>query len=233
MPVKRLSRGAVTPLLLLLRPLWIGALISVIVACSSHTTPPSTFASGYLDDRGVVRLWRKDDAQYRTTTLMTLYNPLQGGDTVITRYSYQQDNIQEIQKTHQGTQKDEIRIRFAQDGTVSFMQRQLAERRELISDDDIARYQFDAKRILELSDVLRAGNVILRQGKWQDGQVSTCDGKSVRPDFDSTSRAWIAERNQRAQGPLNIAWLEGPEGVQLLLMAEESVCQWEPDEAKS
>ncbi|PWC09460.1 DUF1481 domain-containing protein [Brenneria roseae subsp. americana] len=233
MSVKSLSRGAVAPLLLLLRPLWFGAIIIVTIACSSHTTPPSTFASGYIADRGVVRLWRKDDSQHGTTSLMTVYRPLQEEDTVITRYSYQQDKVREIQKTRLGTQKDEVRIRFTEEGTVSFMQRQLAERRELISDDEIALYQFDAKRILELSDVLRAGKVLLKQGKWQDGQVITCDGKSVRPSFDRSSREWIAQRNQHAHGVLNIAWLEGPEGVQLLLMAEDNFCQWESAIEKS
>ncbi|MFC3393558.1 DUF1481 domain-containing protein [Brenneria rubrifaciens] len=233
MQVKSLSRGAISPLLLLLRPLWVGVIITITIACSSRTDPPSTFASGYIADRGVVRLWRKDDAQDSTTSLMTVYSSFQGEDTVITRYAYQQDKIREIQKTYLGAQKDEMHIRFAQDGTVSFMQRQLAKRREQIPDDEIALYQFDAKRILELSGVLRAGNVLLQQGKWQNGQVITCDGKRVRPDFDSATREWIDRRNQPANGTLNVAWLEGPEGVQLLLMAEENVCQREPVEVQS
>ncbi|WP_409311449.1 DUF1481 domain-containing protein [Pectobacterium sp. B1J-3] len=228
MLVKRLSRGAVAPLLLFSRPLWVAVIGIATIACSSHTTPPSTFASGYIADRGVVRLWRKDDPQQNTISLMTVYSPFQGQGTVITRYSYQQKKIREVQKTHLGTKKDETRIRFSESGSVSFMQRQLAERRELIPDDDIALYQFDAKRILELSDVLRAGNVLLKQGKWQNGEATTCDGKNMRPNFEQSSREWIYQQNQHTTGTLNIAWLEGPEGVQLLLVTQENVCQWEP-----
>lgn len=31
-----------------------------------------------------------------------------------------------------------------------------------------------------------------------------------------------------ATRPLNVAWLEAPEGTQLLLVVEDDVCQWQP-----
>ncbi|QQK73783.1 DUF1481 domain-containing protein [Pectobacterium versatile] len=227
MPVKSLSRGAFSPLLLLRRLCGAGLVLIAVVACSSRTAPPEVFASGYVADRGVVRLWRKDDAQ-NTTTLTTVYNPLQGNGLVVTRYTFQQDKLREIQRNQLGAQQEDMRLRFAEDGTVSFMQRQLAERRESVSDDEIALYQFDAKRMLELSDVLRAGKVRLKQGKWLEGQVQSCDGTVVRPDFDSDSREWIVQQKAHATRPLNVAWLEAPEGTQLLLVVEDDVCQWQP-----
>ncbi|WP_420064939.1 DUF1481 domain-containing protein [Pectobacterium colocasium] len=227
MPVKSLSRGAFSPLLLLRRLCGTGLVLTAVVACSSRTAPPEFFASGYVADRGIVRLWRKDDAQ-NTTALTTVFNPLQGNGLVVTRYTFQQDKLREIQRNQLGAQKEDMRLRFAEDGTVSFMQRQLAERRESVSDDDIALYQFDAKRMLELSDVLRAGKVTLKQGKWLEGQVQSCDGTVVRPDFDNDSREWIAEQKMHATRPLNVAWLEAPEGTQLLLVVEDDVCQWQP-----
>ncbi|MEE3664792.1 DUF1481 domain-containing protein [Brenneria sp. g21c3] len=228
MPVKSLSRGAVSPLLLLSRRLGIGTAIFFIVACSSHTPSPPVFASGYLSDRGIVRLWRKDDAQHDTIRLISVYNPFQGGGTVVTRYWYQQDSLREIKRTLEA-QKDDTQIRFAEDGTVSFMQRQLAQRRESISDDDLALYQWDAKRTRELSDVLQAGKVTLRQGKLQDDLVITCDGARVRPDFDQSSQDWIAQKREQLTGSLSIAWLEASEGTQLLLVDQGDFCRWEAE----
>ncbi|KHN52748.1 hypothetical protein OI69_07455 [Pectobacterium fontis] len=203
-------------------------MLTAVVACSSRTAPPDVFSSGYVADRGIVRVWRKDDAQ-NTTALTTVFNPLQGNGVVVTRYTFQQGKLHEIQRNQLGAQKEDMRLRFAEDGTVSFMQRQLAERRESVSDDDVALYQFDAKRMLELSEVLRAGKVTLKQGKWLEGQVQSCDGTLVRPDFDRDSREWIAqEQKAHAMRPLNVAWLEAPEGTQLLLVMEDDVCQWQP-----
>ncbi|MCL2895959.1 DUF1481 domain-containing protein [Brenneria tiliae] len=225
MPVKSLSRGAFSPLLLLLRWLGVGAALALLVACGSHAPSPPVFASGYLSDRGVVRLWRKDDAQHNATRLIVVYNPLQGDSTVVTRYLYQQDKIREIKRTLE-LQKDDTEIRFAQDGTVSFMQRQLAQRRESISDDELALYQWDAQRLLELSEVLQAGKVVLKQGTWQNGRVVTCDGQQTRPDFDSASQGWIDKQKQ----PLvSVAWLEAPEGTQLLLADQGNFCRWEAE----
>ncbi|QTF10346.1 DUF1481 domain-containing protein [Brenneria izadpanahii] len=228
MPVKSLSRGADSPLLLLLRRLVIGAAIFSIVACSGHTPPSAVFASGYISDSGIVRLWRKDDAQQDTIRLISVYNPFQGDGTVVTRYLYQQGNVREIKRTLEA-RKDDTQIRFAEDGAVSFMQRQLAERRESISDDDIALYQWDAQRARELSDVLQAGNVILRQGALQGDQVTTCDGSRIRPDFDQSSQDWIAQKRQQLTGPLSIAWLEASEGTQLLLVDRGDFCRWDAE----
>lgn len=147
---------------------------------------------------------------------------------VVTRYWYQQGNLREIKRSLED-QKDDTQIRFAEDGSVSFMQRQLAERRESIADEDLAFYQWDAKRTRELSDVLQAGKVTLMQGKLQDDQIITCDGSRISPDFDQSSQDWIAQKRKQFAGSLGIAWLEASEGTQLLLVDQGDFCRWEAE----
>ncbi|WP_284601431.1 DUF1481 domain-containing protein [Dickeya dadantii] len=231
MLIQGLSRGAISPLLLFFRRhirFAAPALVCWLSACSSSTPSPAVYASGYLADSGVVRLWRKDDAPQHLTTLVTALSPLQGLDARITRYRFQQGVLREVQQTYSASAREEVRLRFDQAGTVSYMQRQLPDRRESLSEDEIALFQFDARRLLELSDSLRAGKVSLMQGRWNAGQVITCDGQTVRPDLDRASLAWIAQRAERATGPLSVAWLVSPEGTQLLQVAETDFCRWVP-----
>ncbi|AYC17168.1 hypothetical protein DZA65_00249 [Dickeya dianthicola] len=237
MLIQGLSRGAISPLLLFFRRyirFAAPALVCWLSACSSSTPSSAVYASGYLADSGVVRLWRKDDTQQHLTTLVTALSPLQGQDARITRYRFQQGALREVQQTYSASAhesasaREEIRLRFDQAGTVSYMQRQLPDRRESLSEDEIALYQFDARRLLALSDSLRAGKVSLMQGRWNAGQVTTCDGQTVRPDLDRASLAWIAQRAERTAEPLNAAWLVSPEGTQLLQVAEADFCRWEP-----
>ncbi|MNH29351.1 hypothetical protein D3C79_895780 [compost metagenome] len=110
------------------------------------------------------------------------------------------------------------------------MQRQLATRREQLTGDEIALYQYQARRVLELSDALRAGKVTLMQGRWQQDVVQTCDGQSIKPKLDKNAEAWIARRARNSNQPVNIAWLDAPEGRELLLVANDDFCRWEPKE---
>lgn len=110
------------------------------------------------------------------------------------------------------------------------MQRQLATRREPLTTDEIALYQYQARRVLEVSNALRAGKVKLLQGHWQQGVVQTCDGQTLKPGLDGSAEAWIARRASNSSQPVNIAWLEAPEGSELLLVANDDFCRWEPKE---
>lgn len=235
MSVKDSGKGALSPLLLLWRRLGFAVAIGVLAACSSHTPPPSTFATGYVGDRDLVRLWRKDDVQQHSTQLITLSNALRDDNrmpsrnAVETRYQFVQNSVREIQRTYHGAHAESVHVRFAQDGSVSFMQRQLDERRERLSDDEVALLEFDAKRLLELSELLRSGNVRQRVGQLQGNRVLTCEGQNVSPDFDALARERIAlERQARPEATLHVAWLEAPEGTQLLLVAAENFCGWKP-----
>lgn len=235
MSVKDSGKGAFAPLLLFLRRASLVAAFPLLVACAGSEPAPTTFASGYVGDRDVVRLWRKDDGRQNSTQVVTLSNALEGDDNepsriaVETRYHFVQGNVREIQRSDRGAHQESVHLRFAEDGSVSYMQRQLDGRRERLPDDEIALYQFDAKRLLSLSELLRNGNVKQRQGQLQGNRVLTCDGKTVNPDFDGVSREWIAqERQVRPDVLLTLVWLEAPEGTQLLLVATEDFCRWKP-----
>lgn len=197
-------------------------------ACSSQSDTPQFSASGYIADSGVVRLWRQDNAQQQPQVLMSVYSPYAGDNTRVTFYEYQNGVLREIRRSDLGHDAQSVELRFDEQGQVSFMQRQLATRREQLSADNIAVYQLEAKRILELSSALRAGKVNLIQGRWQDGIVTTCAGKTLRLSLDDNSQAWLSKRGANSAQPLGVAWLDSPEGQQLLLVANQDFCRWEP-----
>ncbi|CNL72956.1 DUF1481 domain-containing protein [Yersinia aldovae] len=197
-------------------------------ACSSQSGSPQFSASGYITDNGVVRLWRQDNAQQQPLVLMSVYSPYSGDNTRVTFYEYQNGFLREIRRNDLGHDAQSVALRFDKQGQVSFMQRQLATRREQLSADNIAVYQLEAKRILELSNALRAGNITLIQGQWQDGIVTTCAGKTLRLSLDNDSQAWVNKRGANSAQPLGVAWLDSPEGQQLLLVANQDFCRWEP-----
>ncbi|VFS68898.1 Protein of uncharacterised function (DUF1481) [Kluyvera cryocrescens] len=86
-------------------------------------------------------------------------------------------------------------------------------------------------RSRQTSDALRQGKVVLRQGRWHaDQTVTTCEGETVKPDFDSRALGHIASRQSRSSAEVSIAWLEAPEGSQLLLVANQDYCTWQPTE---
>lgn len=138
----------------------------MLTACSYHQSPPAFTATGYIADRGAMRLWRKDDTASGRVTLESVYSPYRGGDTTVTRYEYQQDEVRQIRRQQSGEQPETVQLRFDAQGHLSFMQRERGQRRESLSDDETALYQFEARRLLEVSQALRAGRVRLKQGVW-------------------------------------------------------------------
>lgn len=201
----------------------------LLVGCSSHSTLPDFTASGYLADRGAVRIWRKD-SQQQVAHMMTVFSPFNGDATEITDYSWQNGKLVAIERHIKGAHPDDITLRFDQQGKLNFMQRQLEGRREAVSEDAVELYTFDAQRMLKISDALLSGRVMLKQGQWQNGEIETCQGQRVKPALDNASRQYIIQRQGKASKPVSIAWLEAPEGTQLLLVANEDYCQWEPKE---
>lgn len=208
-----------------------GLLVLGLVGCSSKNSSELFFASGYVADQGINRLWREDNAQNEPQTILNVYSPYFGGDTVITRYEFQQGQLHLIKETH-ATQTDlGVMLRFDDSGHVSFMQRQLPERREKLSSDDIERYKYEATKILDLSNALRVGNVRLVQANWRQGLITTCSGEQVTPKLTVRSQVWLAKRASRSNDNLGLAWLTAPEGNELLLVANEDFCKWEPKES--
>ncbi|MEY4474748.1 MAG: hypothetical protein RL248_515 [Pseudomonadota bacterium] len=212
----------------MLRVLTIPSLIFGLSACSGQSGSPQFSASGYIADNGVVRLWREDNARQQPMVLMSVYSPYTGDNTQITFYEYQNGFLREVRRNDLGHHPQSVRLRFDEQGQVSFMQRQLAERREQLSTDDIAVYRLEAKRMLELSSALRAGNVRLIQGQWQDGVVTTCDKKTLRLSLDDNAQSWLTKRGENSAQPPGVAWLDSPKGQQLLLVANQDFCRWEP-----
>lgn len=206
-------------------------LLLLLAGCSSHSDLPDFTASGYLADRGAVRIWRKD-SQKQISHMMTVFTPFSGGATEATDYQWLNGKPVAIERHIAGQQPDDVTLRFDHDGALSFMQRQLAGHREPLSADEVALYQFDAQRMVKISDDLLSGRVMLTQGVWSPGGVvKTCQGNEVRPDFDMLEREHIDKQQNTSSTPLSIAWLETPGDTQLLLVSAEDFCKSEPKDA--
>ncbi len=77
------------------------------------------------------------------------------------------------------------------------------------------------------------GRVVLRQGRWQANHtVQTCEGETVKPDLDAYALERVERRQSHSSAAVSVAWLEAPEGVQLLLVANEDFCRWQPTEKR-
>lgn len=207
------------------------ALLTLLLAgCSSQPSLPDFTASGYLADRGAVRIWRKN--QLHSVHMLTVFRPFQGGAAVFTEYGWQNGNLISIKRHLSGAQPDDVTLRFDGDGSLSFMQRQLAGRREAVNEQTVELYKFDAQRMLRISDALLAGRVLLKQGRWQGGnRLQTCQNEQVSPTLDESEWQRIRQFQHRAGERVNVAWLEAPDDTQLLDMTTEDDCQWEPQEA--
>lgn len=205
-----------------------GLLLLSLTGCQSAGDAPPFGASGYLADRGVVRLWRKNSDSDKIA-IRTLYTPFDSGITEQTDYQWQNGQLILVRRHTSGTAPDDVTLRFDSQGNVSFMQRQLASQREAVSTDSIELYRFDAQRMLQVSNGLQAGRVHLQQGQWKgNDQVVTCDNSLLDAGLDRTSQQLITRQQQHSDNPLYIAWLQGPEGTQLLKISTENLCRQAP-----
>ncbi|HBZ14961.1 MAG TPA: DUF1481 domain-containing protein [Pantoea sp.] len=207
--------------------LW-GALLT---GCSSTPDLPAFTASGYLADRGTVRIWRKN-SDHQAVHLRTVFTPFNGDAMETTDYSWQQQQLVSVERHLAGAQPDDVTLRFDHQGNLNFMQRQLAGRREAVSADSVELYRFDAQRMLDQSNALLEGRVLLRQGHWLGGnQVRECDDKLVNAPFDRDTLYTLGRQQQSLAAPLMVSWLEAPEGVQLLRVTSDDECSWQPKES--
>jgi hypothetical protein len=202
-----------------------GALL--LTACSSNKLPPFT-ASGYIADQGVVRIWRKDNND-GTVHMLTAFSPIRSGATTTSEYRWQGDSLVFIEQNIQGKTPEHIKVRFDDRGELSFMQREVSGQKQQLSNEQIALHQYQASRTKETSEALRIGKVVLQQGRWhRNGTVTTCEGETFKPKLDSEALSHIANRQSHSSLEVSIAWLEAPEGSQLLLVANEDFCSWQP-----
>lgn len=199
----------------------------LLVACSNKTLPPFT-ASGYVADQGVVRIWRKDSSD-NSVHMLTALSPYRDGATTTSEYRWQDDQLIFIEQTIQGKSPEHIKVRFDERGELSFMQREVNGQKQQLSNEQIALYQYQASQTKMTSEALRVGQVVLRQGRWhRNGTVSTCEGETVKPKLDSVALSHITRRQNHSSLDVSVAWLEAPEGSQLLLVANEDFCFWQP-----
>lgn len=206
-------------------------LSSLIIGCSSTPDIPAFSASGYLADRGSVRIWRKN-TDHQSVHIRTLYNPFNSEKSETTDYRWLGDHLVSVERQVKGAPPDNVTLRFDQNGSLNFMQRQLATQREAVSPDTVELYKFDAQRMRDVSDALLSGRVFLKQGHWAGGNVvETCDGQKVTPAFDSEAWQTLTHYRRHSAGPLMVSWLEAPEGVQLLRVSHKDECADEPKEA--
>ena len=229
MAVNSFNEGAVSPLLSIWRhTLWLSGVL-LLSACGSHSELPPFTASGYVGDQGAVRIWRKDSGD--DVHLLSVFSPWRKGETTTSEYRWQGDSLSLIELNVYSKPAEHVRIRFDDRGELSFMQREVDGQKQQLSSDQIALYRYRADQIRQTSDALRQGKVVLRQGRWHaDQTVTTCEGETVKPDFDSRALGHIASRQSRSSAEVSIAWLEAPEGSQLLLVANQDYCTWQPTE---
>ncbi|WP_312425289.1 DUF1481 domain-containing protein [Kosakonia cowanii] len=221
--------GAVTPLLSYWRRplLLVGALL--LAACSHDSSLPPFTASGFAGDQGAIRIWRKDSGG--ETHLLSAFSPWHRGNTSLAEYRWQGDALTLIELNIYANPPEHIRVRFDDRGELSFMQREVNGQKQQLSSDQIALYRYRAEQIRQTSDALRQGRVVLRQGRWQaNNTVQTCEGQIVKPELDTWALNHIAQRQSRSSLAVSVAWLEAPEGAQLLLVANEDFCHWQPTE---
>ncbi|OCQ51366.1 hypothetical protein Ppb6_03438 [Photorhabdus australis subsp. thailandensis] len=203
--------------------------VFALSACTNQPKAPLFSASGFIADDGVVRLWRLNDQNNKPLVLMSVYSPYRNENTIVTFYEYKQGYLRQIRREILNDENPLAeQLRLDKSGDVIFMQKQLKTRRERLSNDDIVRMRFDAKRALELSDALIVGNVRLMQGHWNNGKVTTCTGETISVEFEPYAKSWLEQREKNSYGQLTIAWLEASAGRELLLVANDDFCRWEP-----
>lgn len=198
-----------------------------LAGCGSTRQEPTLAASGYIADGGVIRLWSKVDGEGQPMRLMSVYTPF-SGDTVAIHYEFIDGKLSLIRSEAQNDALiPQTQLRLDPEGNPSFMQRRLADRNESLSKDDILRMKYESQRILATSRSLAAGKVRLHQGYIQNENIISCDGEAQEPGFSPDQQQWLDKRIRNG-GFVSLAWLSSSRGVQLLLVANENFCQWEP-----
>lgn len=154
--------------------------------------------------------------------------PWHNGNTSTAEYRWQGDDLSLIELNVYSKTPEHVKVRFDDHGELGFMQREVNGQKQQLSSDQIALYRYRAEQIRQTSDALRLGRVtVLRQGRWHaDGTVTTCEGQTVKPELESWATEHIQRRQRHSSMEVSVAWLEAPEGSQLLLVAD--FCTWQP-----
>lgn len=231
-----LKKGAFTPLLFIFNKPTLGCLSGLafllLAGCSSSSVEPTLFASGYIADDGVVRIWRKEDDKHRPLGIASIFTS-NSGDSIVTRYEFLAGSLSQIDRQIQLNDKTQQqlpvaeRLRLNEEGNVTFMQRQLPDRREMLDVNEISYLRYISQQMIEKSDALREGGVRLWQGWLKNGRIFTCSGSGANPGFDQQQVVWLSKQAQE-NSKLGMAWLESSQGTQLLLAVADDLCAQEP-----
>ncbi len=184
-----------------------------------------------LKTRGAVRIWRKDSGD--NVHLLAVFSPWRSGDTTTREYRWQGDNLTLININVYSKPPVNIRARFDDRGDLSFMQRE--------SDGGKSSSFLTTKSIYTVIVLIRSARLAMpyvrgesccARGRWHamEQTVTTCEGQTIKPDLDSQAIAHIERRQSRSSVDVSVAWLEAPEGSQLLLVANSDFCRWQPNE---
>ena len=205
---------------------------SMLSACSSNSLKlPEFSASGFIADDGVIRMWRLNDAKSEPLILMVVYSPYKTSDTSVNFFEYRAGKLWQIRSQTLNQPNGDImeQLRFNKNNDVIFMQRIQQDHKTPLTSDEITRWRFEAERILETNTALIVGGVKLYQGRWQQGEITTCQGDIRKVTFEPYAEKWLQSREKVWHKQLSLAWLESPEGNQLLMVADTDFCRWEPN----
>lgn len=203
---------------------------SLLSACSVQPDFPPFSASGYIADDGAVRMWRLN-ADNQPRVLMSVFSPYHSGQqTVVTVYEYRRGQLWQIRSEYLGDNGFSEQLRLDHEGNAIFMQREKGGHKSPLTADEITRMTFVAGRQLTLNSALVIGDIRLKQGQWRDSYVTDCQGNKSYIEFDVETEQFLAKRQRSSASPIYIAWLDSPEGREILLAANDNFCKWEPTE---
>lgn len=203
---------------------------SLLSACSVQPDFPPFSASGYIADDGAVRMWRLN-ADNEPRVLMSVFSPYHSGQqTVVTVYEYRRGQLWQIRAEYLGDHGFSEQLRLDHEGNAIFMQRDKDGHKSPLTTDEITRMTFVADRQLTLNSALVVGDIRLKQGQWRDSYVTDCQGNKSYIEFDAETEHFLAKRQRNSASPIYIAWLDSPEGREILLAANDNFCKWEPTE---
>lgn len=213
------------------RSLFILPLFCSLCSCALFQKKPEAHATGYLADRGVVRIWQHTTSS-GYTTLQTIFTPFDGSNESEALYHWDQESLVSVAKQSLQGPENSFSARFSRiDGTTSFMQQKSATSRQSLTVNELEFAKFEAQRMVEVSRDLISGRVVLHQGRWLSVQhVETCDGTLAQFQFNNRENQRLSSLSQ--QSPAYVAWIEAPEGQQVLLMTARNLCQQQPNYSK-
>lgn len=197
-----------------------------LFGCSQTPPKPTLDATGYLDNEGSVRIWRKDLEQI-PQVIKTDYQPYGKGSEIITIYHYISGSLSEINRQINSTPEIIEQLRFDEEKKLTFNQRILSDRKEMIEQNSVDSLVYHANDVLQMSTALRAGQVKLYQGVYQNGNIETCQGEHDTLNLTLEQQSEVDKFYAQFK-PLYLAWLQAPAGDELLLLTGKNICADEP-----